>query len=507
LSQFGVTARRLSLIALAVVLLALTAAPAHAAFPGENGRIVFFRGGAAWVMNPDGSDQHSLGTRILWWDAGGPAWSPDGTKIAFVDLDRNDDHRVLVMNADGTGRRDVGYGMHPAWSPDGQKLVVSWSGIEIISVDGTTRQQVAGWGNYPSWSPDGRTIAYDCGLGPSDLCLVDADGSNDRLLATGATEADWSPDGSRIVHMRWSSTTENYEIWVMNRDGTNATRLTTSEDVFHSSPAWSPDGRKIVFWKWDWPSGAIPDRIFVMNADGSEQTQIAEGSIPDWQPILRGYPRPAAGALLRVPLAIAYEPCGDNETPNRDHGPALSARSCSPPVPESDYLTVGTQDANAKAAQSAGKVKYVVCITGTTASGECSTPAGMSSPDVRVEAALSDVRQRGDLSDYAGELEVTQTLRITDKQNSPAPPSGTSGTVSDLPVSYTVPCTPTPAPPDLGSSCGVLTRMNALFPGSVLAGKRSNWEIAQVEVLDGGADGLATTSPNTVFAREGIFIP
>jgi hypothetical protein len=304
------------------------------------------------------------------------------------------------------------------------------------------------------------------------------------------------------------------DVFVVNSDGTGRTNLTPQFDLEPEvfSAAWSPDGMKIVY-------DALGVRV--MDRDGSNDHVVPTGAggtrVPDWQPLLRGYPRPAAGATFRVPLAIAYQECSPGAE-NRTHGPSLSAPACNPARPASNYLTVGTLDANGELPNSAGFARYQVCISGTTASGPCSAPAGMSAPDVKLEYSQTDVRcklglpaqsacEATALSDYTGELEVRTTVRITDKQNSPAPPGGTSGTATDLPLSYTVPCSPTGGPADLGASCNLLTRINALIPGAAVPGKRAIWELSQIEVRDGGSDGLVSTAGNTVFAREGIFVP
>ena len=50
-------------------------------------------------------------------------------------------------------------------------------------------------------------------------------------------------------------------------------------------------------------------------------------------------------------------------------------------------------------------------------------------------------------------------------------------------------------------------RAGAIVPGAVKEGKRAVWQVGQVQVYDGGADGAVTTSPNTLFARQGVFVP
>src|SRR5207249_324671 len=108
---------------------------------------------------------------------------------------------------------------------------------------------------------------------------------------------------------------------------------------------------------------------------------------------------------------------------------------------------------------------------------------------------------------YKGELSVDASLRITDKDNTPSPGGPGPGTVSDRHFPVTVPCAAT-ADTTVGSTCSVSTSANAVVPNAVVAGRRSVWQLGQVLVYDGGADGVAsTTGDNTLFMDEGIFIP
>ena len=101
---------------------------------------------------------------------------------------------------------------------------------------------------------------------------------------------------------------------------------------------------------------------------------------------------------------------------------------------------------------------------------------------------------------YVGSLQGVVAARITDRQGSlPAL------TLSDLPLTVDMPCTP-----DFdvgGSTCSADTTMNALTPGSVLEGARSIWELGQVQVFDGGADGDVSTPGNGLLATQGVFVP
>jgi len=233
--------------------------------------------------------------------------------------------------------------------------------------------------------------------------------------------------------------------------------------------------------------------------------------------------RPQGAVQFRVPMVVAYNACA--LPGNRTHGPALSFPSCAPPVQASDWLTVGTTDANTFAPQSNGSVQVTVCPNGTVA-GACSTPPGMSAPDVRLAGSATDVRCRvgttggqgqcegGALSDYQGDIEANANIRITDHHNNVTPGgTGDTATVIDIPFPVVVPCNEVPlggpASTTIGGSCSIVTRANAVVPGAVVPTKRANIEIGQIYALDGGQDGvtLSTSDNQDHFARQGIFIP
>jgi hypothetical protein len=187
-------------------------------------------------------------------------------------------------------------------------------------------------------------------------------------------------------------------------------------------------------------------------------------------------------------LVPAYSAC---TSPNNTHGAPLSFNSCGPPSQSSGNLTLGTPDANGRAANSFGFVRLVVH----------GTPGGLDDSDVRVSLSVSSVYQASDLSDYTGELDARAVLRLTDKQ------SGVSSTTFDTPLSFVVPCSSTAAN-DTGATCTLETTADAVRPGLVPEGKRSLWQLGPVEVFDGGADGDAdTAADNELFETQGVFVP
>jgi hypothetical protein len=205
-----------------------------------------------------------------------------------------------------------------------------------------------------------------------------------------------------------------------------------------------------------------------------------------------GYPRPQAGVRLRVPLVVAYRACA---TPDRAHQGGLQAGSCSSPQPESGFLTIA--DPNG-ASRSSGMMRFDV------KPGTPSIPEDDADVDITVN--LTDVRQRADFADYAGELQGHVMLQPTDRNNGLS--NQESATVEALPFAFTVPCTATPGDPSAGSTCSVTTTMDSVTPGTVVEGKRSNSELGKLKLFDGGSDGLAaTTGDNTLFETQGVFVP
>jgi hypothetical protein len=205
-----------------------------------------------------------------------------------------------------------------------------------------------------------------------------------------------------------------------------------------------------------------------------------------------GYPRPLGATPVRVSLTPAYRQCTG---PNRQHGAPLASGSCGPPQPASSRLTVGSEP-NGLPAGARGSVRYGVLAgdPGTTA----------NEADVSVRTTLTDVRRQGTLADYTGELAVEQPMQITDRFNGPS--QAEPATVQPGVMRFAVPCVATASP--VGGTCSLQSSFNAIVPGSVVEGKRAVWELQGVAVFDGGADGqAATTGDNTLFQRQGVFVP
>ena len=264
-----------------------------------SGRIAFVSGIDIYVINADGSER----TRLTDDDAYNrhPAWSPDGSRIAF-DSKRGPDSYIYVINSDGSGLTrltdDSSDDSFPVWSPDGTQIAYAsyrdgWYYIYVMNTDGSEQIELtdnAAMDTNPVWSPDGSKIAFFGveidGEFPlwRHIYVVNANGSGlTRLTDDNANDYCplWSPDGTRIVYM--SGRDGNGEIYVMNADGSGLTRL-TDDSASDFLPVWSPDGKQIAFvserdGNWE---------IYVMNADGSGQTNLTNKPSTDckhgWSP-------------------------------------------------------------------------------------------------------------------------------------------------------------------------------------------------------------------------------
>jgi len=233
------------------------------------------------------------GTRILHLNLddeyNNVVFSPDGTKIAFANMNVKDCH-IFIANADGSNAHMLTpedmLATEPAFSPDGSKIAFEgyWgkNGIWTINIDGTGLKKLHPSGQDPCFSPDGKKIAYVLWQNlNAEIYIMDADGSDRKRLTRNNMEdfkPVFSPDGSKIVFMSGKLGKDKgingLGIYSMNVDGTGRRRL-TNEDTYDSEPAFSPDGRTIAFAT----SFGEMAGLNIMNADGTGRCVIAPRTI------------------------------------------------------------------------------------------------------------------------------------------------------------------------------------------------------------------------------------
>jgi TolB protein len=206
-----------------------------------------------------------------------PTWSPDWQQIAFVGVQRNPYAQdIYVVEASCV---DQAKGCKPQ--------------VRNLTADDP------GQFSDPAWSPDGPKIAYSYrpdpnSLDPFNIWVMNADGTNrTRLTDMGGSHAAWSPDGRRIAfetHIRgaeWSVPEDETmcsdcgNVFVMEANGSNPRRLTQLLPD-SGGPAWSPDGQSIAVFSaegQDLLSGDKYFHIYVVNADGSKARRLTGGEL------------------------------------------------------------------------------------------------------------------------------------------------------------------------------------------------------------------------------------
>jgi TolB protein len=264
------------------ILVVAGAVPAAAGDTAPNGKIAFssFADGDwdIYTMNPDGSELVNLTDAFGDAPDTDPNWSPDGSKIAFASgRAGSDTNNVFVMNADGSDQVQLTFeeafesSVSPSWSPDGTQLAFTsdregddWE-IFIMAADGSDQTNITGpnqtlsyHDKNPDWSPDGNRILFEgVRQGAWEILAADPDGT-DEVNLTAEDDPPWTningyasyrPDGSKIVYMsQINDGSDDWDIWVMNPDGTEKESVLPDDEWSDVAPRWSPDGNQIIFY-------------------------------------------------------------------------------------------------------------------------------------------------------------------------------------------------------------------------------------------------------------------
>jgi hypothetical protein len=268
----------------------------------------------------------------------------------------------------------------------------------------------------------------------------------------------------------------------------------TNAGVIANYDANTPDGTVVLFDTGEQLTGADTDQ----SVDLYSSLQTAPG-----------FPRPKGATPAVFSLVPAYAPCvGGANT----HGGPLAYPSCTTPVQDSAVLTIGSPDANAHPAASTSSLKLKT-INGAPGPPEDSNVQLLITVNDVLCRAVNAACPGGALSDFAGKVLITFSVRITDRLN--GSPAAEGATMQDVDIQIPLQCVATAAINE-GGRCTTNTMINAIYPGLALDTKRANWEIGQVRVLDPGPNGTGFDSgcpstcgdgDETVFMRQGIFVP
>jgi Tol biopolymer transport system component len=198
---------------------------------------------------------------VLW-----AAWSPDGSRLAYIEQEPGPRYAIVVADADGG---------HPVKIV--QEADTGAVGPDLIDA---------------SWSPDGSMIAYsgrvvERGVARRTILIVNADGSGEPRAVEGLwVSVSWSPDGKRLVVLGFAHAGHEgqFDLYTIRPDGSDPVQLTDDAAEKHE-PSWSPDGAQIVFASGE---DYLSQDVYVMNADGSDVRKLTDWAgldlLPIWSP-------------------------------------------------------------------------------------------------------------------------------------------------------------------------------------------------------------------------------
>ena len=236
------------------------------------------------IMNADGTGRRQL--TDLKATAFYASLSPDGQTVYFSSRETGS-YEIYSIDINGNGIQRLTNGIGtlyaPELSPDGGRIVFTnnGNGLWVMNVDGSDPHAITFRDDIdPTWSPDGSMIAFASSRsGKRQLFTANANGKNVNQvtdLNDMGGRSTWSPDGTRLAFYRGPAS--DRDIFIINADGTGLERLTDGGD--NLGPTWSPDGNWIAFTSFRDGN----NEIYIVHPDGRGLTRLTNSPISDWQP-------------------------------------------------------------------------------------------------------------------------------------------------------------------------------------------------------------------------------
>jgi Tol biopolymer transport system component len=238
-----------------------------------------------YIMNKDGSNQRNIVDLSVTCNY--PIVSHNYKKIAFVHLTETYNYELYIINIDGTGKQLIDSSNHlicnPCWSLDNTKLIYAkstndkTSGIFECNYSNHLIKKISDINSYyAAYSPDGKTISY---CENWNISLIDTNGLNKRNLILNAGYFRWSPGGNKIAYQTLGND-RSAQISVANADGSEQTKIADNSlpnwdsgfpPFGNYQPQWSPDESKIVYVS---EAGDGLPEIHIMQSDGSNKLRL-----------------------------------------------------------------------------------------------------------------------------------------------------------------------------------------------------------------------------------------
>ena len=236
------------------------------------------------IMNADGTGRRQLTDHQA--TAFYASLSPDGQTVYFSSRETGT-YEIYSIDINGNGLQRLTNGIGtlyaPELSPDSQRIVFTnnGNGLWVMDADGGNPHAISFRDDIdPTWSPDGSMIAFASSRsGKRQLHIMNANGKNVNQITDlndMGGRSTWSPDGTRLAFYRGPA--GDRDIFIINADGSGLERLTNGGD--NLGPSWSPDGNWIAFTSFRDGN----NEIYIVHPDGRGMTRLTNSPISDWQP-------------------------------------------------------------------------------------------------------------------------------------------------------------------------------------------------------------------------------